>query len=155
MERNWRCKWLYVNACSYSVDVWEHHLSRLSLCASILQSFPRVCGTSRLLHSLLLTLTGILNALGPVRTVILLPGSIRDVSMPWTSCRKHTLHVFFYLNYVSALYVHNHTLTPFIIFPINQKWSEIKMSRSGMYSKVTWLWNRPRPRLVTIFALLA
>ncbi len=68
--------------------------------------------------------------------------------------KTHTLlHMFFLnLNYVSALYVHNHTLTPFVI---NQKWSEIKMSHSGMYSKVTWLWNRPRPRLVTIFGLLA
>lgn len=61
------------------------HLSRLSLWASILQSLPLVCGASRLPHSFCLMDKGMRKALGPTKVVILLAGSIRDVSMHWTS----------------------------------------------------------------------
>lgn len=61
------------------------HLSRLSLWASILQSLPLVCGASRLPHSFCLMDRGMRKALGPTKVVILLAGSIRDVSMHWTS----------------------------------------------------------------------
>lgn len=66
------------------------HLSRLSLWASILQSLPLVCGASRLPHSFCLMDNGMRKAFGPTKVVMLLAGSIRDVSMHWTSWRDTT-----------------------------------------------------------------
>lgn len=66
------------------------HLSRLSLWASILQSLPLVCGASKLPHSFCLMDNGMRNAFGPTKVVMLLAGSIRDVSMHWTSWRDTT-----------------------------------------------------------------
>lgn len=68
------------------------HLSRLSLCASILQSLPRVCGASRLPHSFCRMDSGIRKAFGPTSVVMLLAGSRRDVSMHWESC-THRLYI--------------------------------------------------------------
>ena len=62
------------------------YLSRLSLWANILQSLPLVCGASRLPHSFCLMDRGMRKALGPTKVVMLLAGSMRDVSMHWTSC---------------------------------------------------------------------
>lgn len=64
------------------------HLSRLSLWANILQSFPLVCGASRLPHNFCRMETGMRKALGPTRVVMLLAGSSRDVSILWESCRE-------------------------------------------------------------------
>lgn len=64
------------------------HLSRLSLCANILQSFPLVCGASRLPHNFCRMETGMRKAFGPTSVVMLLAGSNRDVSILWESCRK-------------------------------------------------------------------
>lgn len=64
------------------------HLSRLSLWASILQSFPLVWGASRLPHSFCRMETGMRNAFGPTSVVMLLAGSSSDVSMLWESCRE-------------------------------------------------------------------
>lgn len=61
------------------------HLSRWSLCASNLQSLPLVCGASRLPHNFCLMDKGMRKALGPTKVVMLLAGSIKDVSMHWTS----------------------------------------------------------------------
>lgn len=63
----------------------KRYLSRWSLWASILQSFPLVCGASRLPHNFCLMDNGIRKALGPIKVVMLLAGSIRDVSMHWSS----------------------------------------------------------------------
>lgn len=64
------------------------HLSRLSLWASILQSLPLVCGASKLPQSFCLMDKGMRKALGPTKVVILLAGSIRDVSIHWTSWKR-------------------------------------------------------------------
>ena len=64
------------------------HLSRLSLWANILQSFPLVCGASRLPHNFCRMETGMRKALGPTSVVMLLAGSSKDVSILWESCRR-------------------------------------------------------------------
>lgn len=64
------------------------HLSRLSLWASILQSLPLVCGASRLPHSFCLMDRGMRKAFGPTKVVMLLAGSIKDVSMHWSSWKN-------------------------------------------------------------------
>lgn len=64
------------------------HLSRLSLWANILQSFPLVCGASRLPHNFCRMETGMRKALGPISVVMLLAGSSKDVSILWESCEK-------------------------------------------------------------------
>lgn len=84
--RNHACVWIITTRKKQSV----YHLSRLSLWASILQSLPLVCGASRLPHSFCLMDNGMRNAFGPTKVVMLLAGSIRDVSMHWTSWRDTT-----------------------------------------------------------------
>lgn len=77
----------FYNIWKYWMNACVCHLSRLSLWASILQSLPLVCGASRLPHSFCLMDSGMRNAFGPTKVVMLLAGSIRDVSMHWTSWR--------------------------------------------------------------------
>lgn len=79
-----------IHEINYGKFMCVCHLSRLSLWASILQSLPLVCGASRLPQSFCLMDKGMRKALGPTKVVILLAGSIRDVSMHWTSWKDRT-----------------------------------------------------------------
>lgn len=81
------------------------HLSRLSLWASILQSLPLVCGASRLPHNFCLMDKGIRKALGPTKVVMLLAGSIRDVSIQWTSWKDRKKLVSCYFKGSLSLFV--------------------------------------------------
>lgn len=104
LTRNHACVWIITTRKNQSV----YHLSRLSLWASILQSLPLVCGASRLPHSFCLMDNGMRNAFGPTKVVMLLAGSIRDVSMHWTSWRDTTGYYSVRVLYVKGA-IHNWT----------------------------------------------
>lgn len=78
----------FLSFISFLFPLLHTHLSRLSLWASILQSFPLVWGASRLPHSFCRMERGMRKAFGPTSVVMLLAGSSRDVSMLWESCRE-------------------------------------------------------------------